>query len=509
MIPTKSILITGASGFLGRHILAAAKEKYRVFALARKSQKRVRAPFHPNISWHRADITDPKALGEVFDEVKAAGGVDVVLHLAAHYDFTGEDCPEYWRTNVEGLRNILDQCRTLKPKQFVFASSVAACRFPAPGKALDESSPADGDIPYAITKRMGEEMLAEYRDAFPSCIVRLGALFSDWCEYPPLYIFLKTWLSDAWARRILAGKGVSSVPYLHIRDAVSFFLRVADRHSFLDPGEVLIASVDGAQTHEELFRAATREYFPSPPGPVFLPKPLCRVGLHVQDLAGRLLGERPFERPWMAKYIDWQLRVDGSRTRKRIGWSPNPRLHILRRLPFLVDNFSSDPGEWSRRNWAAMKIRELSGHQKIHALLETNEQRIVAEALAMFRAPENRQALLVFSQLDQEDLEWAVGQTFRNLVIAIRGRDKSVFRSYCRNLAERRFNQGLRCEDLCEGLTRESDILVRVLREDPASKGLEKQIHDHVTMTFLMGIDEVQDVFEEMSGKFVPADDWE
>ena len=38
-------------------------------------------------------------------------------------------------------------------------------------------------------------MLAEYAREFPATIVRFAALFSDWCEYPPLFMFLETWLS--------------------------------------------------------------------------------------------------------------------------------------------------------------------------------------------------------------------------------------------------------------------------------------------------------------------------
>ena len=101
-------------------------------------------------------------------------------------DFTGLVHPEYQRTNVDGLRNVLELCRELRPDTFVFASSLAACAFPPPGKPLTEDSPPDGDHIYAATKRVGEAMVKEYERSFPSVIVRMAAFFSDWCEYPPL-----------------------------------------------------------------------------------------------------------------------------------------------------------------------------------------------------------------------------------------------------------------------------------------------------------------------------------
>ena len=104
-------------------------------------------------------------------------------------------------------------------------------------------------------------MLAEYSDAFPSVIVRFAALFSDWCEYPPLYMFLRTWLSKAWNSRILGGRGESAIPYLHINDATSFLKRVLRQYPALDNGEILIASPDGAVSHEQLYIESTQYYF--------------------------------------------------------------------------------------------------------------------------------------------------------------------------------------------------------------------------------------------------------
>ena len=43
------ILVTGASGFIGRHLLEALKEDFQIIGLARRSQIRCGAPFHSNI----------------------------------------------------------------------------------------------------------------------------------------------------------------------------------------------------------------------------------------------------------------------------------------------------------------------------------------------------------------------------------------------------------------------------------------------------------------------------
>jgi nucleoside-diphosphate-sugar epimerase len=495
------LVMTGATGFLGRHLLAGLHERYQIFALSRRAPQEARAPVHPNITWRQVDIADGEPLAETFARVRQAGEVEAVLHFAAHYDFTGDDHPEYQRTNIDGLRNVLELCKDLKPKRFVFSSSVAACDFPKPGSVLTERSAPDGTHIYAKTKRVGEAMLREYREHFPVVAVRLGALFSDWCEYAPLFMFLGTWLSSSWKARVLGGKGRSAVPYLHVRDGVSFFSRLLQRHQTLENGETLIASTDRAISHRELFEAASQAFYGFTHQPILMPRPLSRFGLVAMDLLGRILGERPFERPWMGSMIDKEMHVDASYTRARLGWAPNPRLGIVRRMPFMVENLKTDPIEWSRRNLAAMKTTKISTHLRIFQLLEKHEQELVEASLSYCRSAEARERLSHYQALSPEDLEWAARQTYLALKNAVRTKEKGLFRAYCRDIAERRLRQGFKCSEVVEIIRIKNDICLRVLLDDPHTAGLEDALYDHIDMTFRLGVDEVYDAFEELSGE--------
>src|SRR5579872_5090958 len=220
------VVVTGASGFVGRHLVDHLKDDYRIAGIARRSQRRAGLAEDPNVTWLEADIAERAQLDAVFRTIRESGGADYVIHLAAYYDFTGAEHPEYARTNVDGLRNVLDRCVELPIRRFIFASSLAACRFPENGQVLTESSAPDGEHVYARTKRAGEEMLNEYQHAFPSAIVRLAALFSDWCEYPPVFVQLNTWLSTLWNAHLLGGRGLTAIPYLHVHDVSAFFRRV-------------------------------------------------------------------------------------------------------------------------------------------------------------------------------------------------------------------------------------------------------------------------------------------
>jgi nucleoside-diphosphate-sugar epimerase len=495
------LVVTGASGFVGRHLLDALKEDYRIVGLARRSQARSGAPVHPNIAWHQADIGDRAAIEPIFEGIRHDGGADILIHLAAHYDFTGEEHPEYERTNVQGLRNVLELSKPLGLERFIFSSSTAACRFPAVGEALVEGSLPDGDHVYARTKATGERMLAEYRDHFPSTIVRFAALFSDWCEYPPLFVFLETWLSSAWNSRMLGGRGQSAIPYLHVDDLTLFFLALVDRLEEVPPGQVLQASPDGAVSHEQLYDEATLLHFGKKRASIHMPRPLCGPGMWGLDLLGRLVGKRPFERPWMARYIDLAMTIDASRTRAILGWEPRPRLQVLRRLPFLLENRKTDPIEWNRANRAAMKEVHLETNLRIFGLLKKHAHEIALEYTEVLTGSEGQARFPSYQQVSEHDHRWNHTLILRHLMNAVRTRERSILVSYCRDLAERRFQQGFQTREVCDALRELNRIVYKRLLRDPEAAGMKADLYEHVTMTLTWGCDEAQQVFEHLEAR--------
>ena len=491
-MPLPRLILTGASGFLGRRLLDGLKETYEIFGIGRRSQTRCGAPHHENIHWYQIDIGDREPLFAVFDEIHDIGPADYIVHLAAHYDFTGEDHPEYYRTNVEGLRNVLEASRRHRPRRFVFSSSVAACQFPPPGQVLTEKSPPDGDHLYAETKAIGERMLAEYSEFFPSVIVRFAALFSDWCEYPPLYMFLRTWLSNAWNNRILGGQGQSAIPYLHVKDAAQFLRRVLARNDDIEDQEILVASTDGAITHRQLFMASTQYYFDEERHPLYVPRPLVWPGIKVRCMFGAFLQERPFERPWMARYVDKQLTVDASHTRARLHWAPRTRLELLRRLPFLLEHLKTDRVEWTRRNRDAMKQVHMRPNLKIHYLLEKHRDAISLECTDALRRKYDS-----YQKVDEKEHLWNHRLILRHLFNSVRTRERVDFLSYCRELAERRMEQGFSSAELVGALETLDGICLKTLMADSEAQDLLPYLYDHITMTIRFGIDQVQEVFEE------------
>jgi nucleoside-diphosphate-sugar epimerase len=495
------LIITGASGFIGRHLLDYFKEEFQIVGLARRTQLHCGAPVHKNITWYQVDIGDREALSSAFRYIRESGGADYLIHLAAHYDFTGENHPEYQRTNVDGMRNVLEECRDLDLKRLIFSSSLAACRFPEGGEVLTEQSSPDGDHVYAVTKRIGEEMLAEYDDEIPSCIIRLAALFSDWCEYAPLYIFLETWLSKVWNSSIIGGRGTTAIPYMHVREMGPFIRKILALEDSIGQREVFIGSPNETLSHKVLFDLANIDHFGHRRKPIFMPKALARIGVWGMDLRGRLLGNRPFERPWMINYLDTDLAVNANHTHRRIGWQPRKRLLLQRRLPFMVEYRKTNPNDWHRLNRAAMKEVHIRPNLLINRLLEKHLEEICTSFLDQLLSPGSASRFPSYQNVARDVLEWRFMILLRHLQSAIRTRDRGLFTAYCGDLAEKRLMQGFGVREVVGALLTVDAICVDTLRADPEAEDLEGAIHDYLSMTVRFGCDQILEIYEEVGGE--------
>ncbi|MDH4158161.1 MAG: NAD(P)-dependent oxidoreductase [candidate division Zixibacteria bacterium] len=491
-----SIIVTGASGFVGRALLDELKNECRIFAIARRSQYECNAPVHPNIAWLRSDISHLDSVAKAFREIATAGGADYLIHLAAYYDFTGQDHPDYWRTNVDGTRYVLELAKDLDLKLLVFTSSVAACEFPPAGKVLDETSPADGRTHYARSKSQGEDMIRQYADKVPACIVRLGAVYSDWCEYPPLYVFLKTWLGASWKANVLAGVGQSAVPYIHIRDVVSFFRQILAQREKLAPAETVIASTRGATSHLKMYSLATRYFYGKTRKPVMMPRLMCGLGLWGMNIWGHLTKNPPFERPWMYSCIDLQLTVQNEHSCELLGWSPDTRHLIERRLPFLVERLKSEPFAWDTRNLATLKRDTARPNLRIYTALSNSEDKIVYSLVEQISVSRVGRLYPRIQQLDRTELAWLIRLLYRLLLTSIDAGNKMLILNYFEISGLSRFQAGYTADEISYLLTMLNDTILAHLGRVDELKPFSKDLYDYISVPIEFGKDEINYQFQ-------------
>ncbi len=501
-IPT--VLVTGASGFIGHHLVTHLCPDYQVIAFARRTQNEAGLSAHPHLEWVLVDLMDQEQLEKAFHKATAEYDLDFIFHLAAYYDFGDQVYSDiYEKTNIQATKILLELARKVSIKRFIFTSSLVASKFPDPGDLVYERSETNADFPYAITKREGERFVKKYSQYFPCSIVRLAAVCSDWCEYEPLYNFLKIWLSNRWDASILPGNGSMAIPYIHVCCVVKLFDQILNKTTELDDMNVFLASSDKPVSLRDLFTLSTRFYYGKEKTPIFIPKSLARAGVLARDLWGRLIGRRPFEKVWMTDYIDRQFPTDCSYTRKTLDWSPKTRHHLSRRLLHLIENLKSRPDEWHRKNIDRLHRFE----QNRPALLLAEEmvrlhEVIVEQVLQELKHPENRKRFGFYQKMEPGELRWYINVVYNHLLTSVRHGDRSIMITLGQDLSHRRMKDQVSLEELCGALSVTRDIITRALYANPALVGMKLLVHDYITLAIQLAEDEIKDVYEN-----VPASD--
>lgn len=162
------VLVTGASGFIGSHIVRALlREAYGVRALVR-ADSALAALQGLDVELAEGDIRDPDAVG------RAVSGCGAVVHAAALYTF-GASEQAFRQTNVAGTQNVLRAAADAGVERVVHTSSVATVGPPQPGGLSDERTPLrPGEIagPYKRSKYLSErEALRFAEQGLPVVIV--------------------------------------------------------------------------------------------------------------------------------------------------------------------------------------------------------------------------------------------------------------------------------------------------------------------------------------------------
>ena len=490
------IVVTGASGFIGRHFLEAAAGNYRLFCLARRSQKEAGIPQQANLRYTQVDIANWESLRDVVRCIKNHGGADYVLHLAGYYDFTNTPNPEYERTNVKGTRNVLKMAQQIGIKRFIFSSSLAACKFPAPGDAVNEQNLPDADFPYARSKRMGEEMTLESAEWFPITILRLAAIYSDWCEYPPVYMFLKTWLSNSWNSKILGGKGESAVTYLHINDLIRLIFTIIKKSQKLERKTIFNASPNESISHIQLYKMATQYFYGRELKPFKAPKILAVPGMAVRQIVGDLINHPPFERLWMGRYIDKKLNVDSTATQQLLNWQPTARLNLLRRLLLIIENMKSHPDVWLVKNQAALERVAVRPNLAIAGELMESREELVDKIFDFLTSPENAAVFPHYQLMNTEELKWYITFLHQLTTTVVRTRNRNLMRNYAKMIAQRRYSENFEVGEICHAMKSIGKMIREYLEAKPELAKYTQRIYDLVDLSFQLAADEIEDFYE-------------
>lgn len=299
----RRVLITGASGFIGRALADA-------FRAAGSEVVGIDRVADPARGVEAGDTTDPSGWQWLAEDC------DVIVHTAAVVS-NAVDADEQWRVNVLGTRRVLDVAAAAGVARVVHLSSIRAfsdVRFP-PG--VQESYPVrpDGN-PYVDTKIASEHVALQAHAAGETAvvIVRPGDVYGPgsqpWVLKPLEAIRARQFMLPA------MGRGIHSPVF--VDDLVRGLLLAASHPAA--PGQVFtIAGPRGVRCDEyfgHLFRMAGRR------GPLGVPTRLGVALAAIADRANRLAGRRSEVNAISMRYLARPGTYSIEKAERMLGYAP-------------------------------------------------------------------------------------------------------------------------------------------------------------------------------------------
>lgn len=305
--------VTGASGFIGSHLVEALLAKgFHVRALVRKtsSLRWLQSLKIERVEW---DLT-----GAHFP-LHALKGVDYVFHLAGVIQAVSDE--EFYQGNVELTRLLVEAVAQTKPdlKKFVLVSSQAAGGPSVKGQPVSEDDPPHPVSVYGRTKLAGEKMALGFTKAFPLVILRPPTIYGPRDDR----VFAAFRMMNR-GIALAVGFQPKFVSLCYVDDLIQAILLAALKRQ--ESGRIY--NVSGPAPSEWLeFLAAVGRALGRPYRVFKIPK----IAAYFLGMAGEAASQilrRPMLFSWerVKEFVQNDWVIDGTRLREELGWKEKETL---------------------------------------------------------------------------------------------------------------------------------------------------------------------------------------
>ena len=227
----KKSIVTGGLGFIGSHLVERlSSDGHRIVIIDNESTGRRENIGHIDQKNMEVVIADIGQQGPWMEKLRDA---DYVFHLAALADIVPSiDNPEsYFHANVTGTLNVVQAARAGSTKKFVYAAS-SSCygipdKYPTPETA--EIRPM---YPYALTKRLGEELVMHWGRLYrlPVISLRLFNVYGTRSRTSGVYgAMFGVFLAQKLAGKpfTIVGDGTQTRDFIYVTDIANAFVTAA------------------------------------------------------------------------------------------------------------------------------------------------------------------------------------------------------------------------------------------------------------------------------------------
>jgi len=319
-------LVTGATGFIGKHLVKALiKEGREVRCLVRKTSSTNKLKDN-DVEFIVGDLHNKQSLEN------ATRGIDIVHHLAGEvYTNRVED---FYKTNVSGTKNLLECCCKENIKQFIHLSTISVTGpNPAQYQLLTEESPCHPVTPYGKSKLEGEQLVLKFhRDyGLPVTIIRPPTIYGPGGQ-PEMVTKIIKMISNRFFFVIGSGDNLRSLCYI---DNLIQGIFLAEKCR-ISHGEIFFIADDKAYTFNQILSQVAKEEGVEL-SPIHLPKFVGLAGGLFYKTLYRFAGISS-----MPLYTVWtmvlDLACDISKAKNKLGFSPQIDIEegIKRTIPYYI-----------------------------------------------------------------------------------------------------------------------------------------------------------------------------
>ncbi|MEM2907550.1 MAG: NAD(P)-dependent oxidoreductase [Candidatus Odinarchaeota archaeon] len=240
------ILITGASGFLGSHLIEhLASKGYQIIGMVRENSN-IELIENLVSELRYADLSKPETIKSVVQ------GVDVVIHLAAYYTFHGSK-KLYQKINVEGTEHLAEAALKNKVKRLIYCSTTEVIG-PVPNPPADEDTEPNPVYEYGKSKLKAEETVKKYGlKGLEYTIIRPSGIYGPRNVNDVSYWTITCFAKNSLGTRFIVGSGENLVQFVHVKDVVEGFTLALEK-SDKSRNQTYIISEDKAYTYNEVYK---------------------------------------------------------------------------------------------------------------------------------------------------------------------------------------------------------------------------------------------------------------
>ena len=346
------VVITGAAGKIGSRLTEKLSSGYRVIGL---DLPRSAGGSSGLIG---CDLTDADSMAGAVDKLRGildGKGIASVIHLAAYFDFSGEDRPQYKAVNEEGTRNLLRALQEVEVEQFVYSGTMLVHEPGVPGERTTEETPLDPGWAYPRSKARTERVIRDEAGDIPTVFLRLAGLYDGLTAVPTLSHQIARIYERGLKSRVFSGDARAGQAFIHLEDMLALFERVVDRRADLEPDEVILGGEPDTMSYEALQnRIGELIHGEEKWATVILPAPVAKLGAKMETGSEPVVpdaldeGEKPFIRPFMIDMASDHYALDISKARRLLDWEPEHR--IDQELPAMISALKEDPLGWYDAN---------------------------------------------------------------------------------------------------------------------------------------------------------------